>query len=735
MFSKVLVANRGEIAVQIIRTLHNMGIQAVAVYSKADKDSLFVHLADEAVCIGDVMPKDSYLNMENILSAAVLTACDAIHPGYGFLSENAKFAELCEQSHITFIGPSPQLMTLMGDKAQARDTMKNVGVPVIPGSDGVVNSIEEAEAISERIGYPILLKAAVGGGGKGIRQVTSQNMLRSAFQEAQKEAEASFSDGSMYIEKVITNAKHIEVQVIADIFGNVVVLPERDCSMQRKHQKVIEETPCALLSSAEREKLLAVVSHAVTEIGYTNTGTFEFLMDNDHHFYFMEMNTRLQVEHTVTEAITGVELIKSQLVVAAGEKLGFTQEDIHIMGHAIECRLNAEDPSQNFLPQPGKIENLYFPTGTLGVRIDAGIVAGDAIYPFYDSMIAKLIVRGETRDDSVIKMRRVLEETVIDGVQTNCEYLDQLLSTQDFQSGQYTTTYIEELQDLPTINNNSATQSLDHQQLKRQMNQLPDDMMTKCPKCHTQFFSGELGTYHTCPHCGYGFRVSAQERVNWIFDDYQLINEDITVSEYFLVDNQAYQKKVDSGKARTHLNESVMTGIGKIDNMQTAFGIMDPFFVMGSLGSGTGEKIARLFEMATERRLPVVMFTASGGARMQEGIHSLMQMAKTSQAVAKHHEAGLFYLVVLCDPTTGGVTASYAMQGDIVLAESQALVGFAGRRVIEQTMMRKPPEDFQDAETVLANGFIDAVVPREDIRSVIAQLLAFHQHEGARISD
>ncbi|MCI5775806.1 MAG: acetyl-CoA carboxylase carboxyl transferase subunit beta [Aerococcus sp.] len=259
--------------------------------------------------------------------------------------------------------------------------------------------------------------------------------------------------------------------------------------------------------------------------------------------------------------------------------------------------------------------------------------------------------------------------------------------------------------------------------------------MTKCPKCHTQFFSGELGTYHTCPHCGYGFRVSAQERVNWIFDDYQLINEDITVSEYFLVDNQAYQKKVDSGKARTHLNESVMTGIGKIDNMQTAFGIMDPFFVMGSLGSGTGEKIARLFEMATERRLPVVMFTASGGARMQEGIHSLMQMAKTSQAVAKHHEAGLFYLVVLCDPTTGGVTASYAMQGDIVLAESQALVGFAGRRVIEQTMMRKPPEDFQDAETVLANGFIDAVVPREDIRSVIAQLLAFHQHEGARISD
>lgn len=733
MFSKVLVANRGEIAVQIIRVLHDMGIKAVAVYSTADRDSLFVRLADEAICVGDALPTASYLNMQNILSAAVLTACDAIHPGYGFLSENPKFAERCAESQITFIGPDAELMAIMGDKARARETMRAAGVPVIPGSEDVVRSVAEAEQIGHAIGFPLLLKAAAGGGGKGIRRVEDMSTLKVAFQEAQQEALASFGDDSMYIEKVITQAKHIEVQVVADTFSNIVTLPERDCSMQRKHQKVIEESPCALLTDDERQRLMQTVSRAVAHIGYTNTGTFEFLMDDTHQFYFMEMNTRLQVEHTISEAVTGLELIKAQLLVAAGEPLPFKQSDVQLSGHAIECRLNAEDPAQDFMPQPGKLQHLYFPVGTLGVRIDSGIVAGDAIQPFYDSMIAKLIVHGETREEAIAKMQRVLQETTIDGVKTNKAYLSRLLMTDDFQNGRHLTTTIETLKSLPLLVDNVDV-SLDHQQLQTQMNQVPDEMMTRCPKCHQDCFTRELGKYKTCPNCGYGFRLTAYERADWLFDNYRLMDDALTVPEQFLEDG-SYQQKVAVGKDKTALNESVMTGIGSIDGLSTAFGIMDPFFVMGSLGSMTGEKITRLFETATAQRLPVVMFTASGGARMQEGIHSLMQMAKTSQAVAKHHEAGLFYLVVLCDPTTGGVTASYAMQGDIILAETQALVGFAGRRVIEQTTLTTPPDDFQSAETVLKNGFIDAVLPREDIRSAVVQLLQFHHEKEVAMDE
>lgn len=443
MFKKILVANRGEIAVQIIRALHDLNIEAVAVYSSADKDSLFVHLADEAICIGGPQPGDSYLNMTQIISAATLTGCQAIHPGYGFLSENAEFAQLCETCHIKFIGPSHQLISLMGDKANAREAMKSAGVPVIPGSEGDVTSIAQAEKVAERIGFPVLLKSAAGGGGKGIREVDRPDQLRDAFAQAQREARASFDDDSMYVEKLIRHAKHVEMQVIADEFGHVVYLPERDCSLQRNHQKVIEESPCVLISAAERKRLGEIVANATLKLGYTNTGTYEFLMDDDHHFYFMEMNTRLQVEHTITEEVTGIELVKVQLEVASGEALSFTQEDAAVKGHALECRLNAEDPDHHFAPQPGKITHLFFPDGSLGVRIDSGVTNGSFISPFYDSMIAKLIVHLNDRDAVISKMKRVLGELEITGVTTNQSFLYDLIATDQFNQGTYSTSFIE----------------------------------------------------------------------------------------------------------------------------------------------------------------------------------------------------------------------------------------------------------------------------------------------------
>lgn len=443
MFKKVSVANRGEIAVQIIRALHDMNITAVAVYSSADKDSLFVRLADEAICIGGPQPSESYLNMAQIISAANLTGCEAIHPGYGFLSENAEFAELCETCHIKFIGPSHELISLMGDKSNAREAMKRAGVPVIPGSEGVVSTVAQAKRVAEDIGYPVLLKSAAGGGGKGIREVDDPDALQAAFEQTQQEARLSYDDEDIYVEKLIRHAKHVEMQVIADTFGNVVYLPERDCSLQRNHQKVIEESPCLLISPEERKHLGEIVANATLKLGYTNTGTYEFLMDDAHHFYFMEMNTRLQVEHTITEEVTGIELVKAQLAVAAGEKLAFSQADAAVKGHALECRLNAEDPANNFAPQPGQISQLLFPAGSLGVRIDSGVTAGSFISPFYDSMIAKLIVHLNDRDAVIAKMKRVLGELEIEGIQTNQDFLKALIGTDQFKQGTYSTSFIE----------------------------------------------------------------------------------------------------------------------------------------------------------------------------------------------------------------------------------------------------------------------------------------------------
>ena len=443
MFKKVLVANRGEIAVRVIRTLKEMGIKSVAIYSSADADSLHVKLADEAISVGGPKSKDSYLNMKNILSAALLTGAEAIHPGYGFLSENELFVEMAEAVGLKWIGPSPKVIELMGNKANARESMRAAGVPVIPGSEGFIRDAAEAKAVADRVGYPLLLKAAAGGGGKGMRFVYSADELADKFDDAQREAKAAFGDEHMYVEKVMENVRHIEMQVMRDRFGNVLYFPERNCSLQRNNQKVMEESPALGVTQEMRDNLGEIATKAVNALQYENTGTLEFLQDHDGNFYFMEMNTRIQVEHPVTEMVTGVDLIRMQIEVAAGEPLSVSQADIALKGHALEVRLNAEQPAKNFAPSAGTIDFAFLPTGGPGIRIDSAIYAGDKIQPFYDSMIGKLLVHANNRADAVTKMDRILDELVVHGVSTNAEFQKVLLLVNKGARGMFDTRYLE----------------------------------------------------------------------------------------------------------------------------------------------------------------------------------------------------------------------------------------------------------------------------------------------------
>ncbi|VTT02327.1 acetyl-CoA carboxylase biotin carboxylase subunit [Streptococcus gordonii] len=445
MFRKILIANRGEIAVRIIRAARELGIATVAVYSTADKEALHTLLADEAICIGPAKSTDSYLNMNAVLSAAVLTEAEAIHPGFGFLSENSKFATMCEEVGVKFIGPSGAIMDMMGDKINARAQMIKANVPVIPGSEGEVFTADEALEVAEKIGYPVMLKASAGGGGKGIRKVEKAEDLVAAFESASSEAKAAFGNGAMYMERVIYPARHIEVQILADQHGHVVHLGERDCSLQRNNQKVLEEAPSVAIGKTLRQKIGDAAVRAAQSVGYENAGTIEFLYDeNKGEFYFMEMNTRVQVEHPVTEFVTGVDIVKEQIRIADGQELSFTQDDIEIHGHAIECRINAENPAFNFAPSPGKISNLYLPSGGVGLRVDSAVYPGYTIPPYYDSMIAKIIVHGENRFDALMKMQRALYELEIDGVLTNSEFQLDLISDSQVIAGDYDTAFLME---------------------------------------------------------------------------------------------------------------------------------------------------------------------------------------------------------------------------------------------------------------------------------------------------
>lgn len=441
MFRKILIANRGEIAVRIIRACREMGIATVAVYSEADREALHTQLADEAVCIGPAAATDSYLNMEQILSACIATKADAIHPGFGFLSENSRFVEMCEKCNITFIGPTAEMMDKMGNKSQARLTMIEAGVPVVPGTKEPVYDAKRGAVLAESIGYPVMIKASSGGGGKGMRIALGPDDFEENFKVAQLESERGFGDNTMYIEKYVQEPRHIEFQIMADKFGNVVQFGERDCSIQRNHQKMIEESPSVALTPELRRQMGDAAVRAAKAVHYESAGTIEFLLDKDKNFYFMEMNTRIQVEHPVTEMVSGVDLMKEMIRVAAGEPLSVKQEDIHLQGHAMECRINAEDPAHHFRPCPGVIEEIHLPGGN-GVRIDTAAYNGYEIPPFYDSMIAKVIVHGRTRQEAIDKMRSTLGELIIDGVTTNVDFQYEILDNEDFQAGEITTDFI-----------------------------------------------------------------------------------------------------------------------------------------------------------------------------------------------------------------------------------------------------------------------------------------------------
>ena len=436
MFKKVLIANRGEIAVRIIRACREIGIRAVAVYSTADRNSLHAQIADEAICIGPAATKDSYLNMNAIIQAALNVGADAIHPGFGFLSENAVFARRCEEKGITFIGPSYKSIEMLGDKAAAKETMAAAGVPVIPGSKGAVSSLEEAKEVAAKAGYPVLVKASAGGGGRGIRRADSPEELESQMIIAQQEAKNFFGDDSVYIEKLLINPHHVEIQIIADKHGNYIHLCERDCSMQRRNQKVLEECPSPIVSPELRKKMGNAAVTAAKQSGYYNAGTIEFLVDENRDFYFREMNTRIQVEHPITEEVTGFDLVKAQIEIAAGLPLNVSQEDITLRGHAIECRINAENPDLGFRPSPGTITALYMPGGP-GIRIDGAVYQGYTITPYYDSMISKLIAHGSTRDDAINKMKWALAEFIVEGVDTNIDFQLEILRQPEFRSGNY----------------------------------------------------------------------------------------------------------------------------------------------------------------------------------------------------------------------------------------------------------------------------------------------------------
>lgn len=445
MIQKILIANRGEIAVRIIRACREMGIASVAVYSEADAKALHVQLADEAVCIGPASAAESYLDMEKIISATIVSGADAIHPGFGFLSENCRFAELCEQCNITYIGPPSQVIARLGNKQEARNTMVSAEVPVIPGTSEAVYDAEKASLLAEEIGYPVIIKAVLGGGGKGMRVAETPEEFEECFQTAQKEAEASFGDRAMYLEHFLIRPRHIEFQILADSFDQVVHLGERDCSVQRNHQKMIEESPSPAMSEELRDRMGKAAVDAAKAAGYVNAGTIEFLLDDDKNFYFMEMNTRIQVEHPVTEWVTGIDIVKEQIRIADGKKLSYSQKDVRLTGHAIECRINAENPAKGFRPSPGTITDMYLPGGK-GIRVDTAIYSGCEIPPYYDSMIAKLIVWAKSRKEAIYKMQSALGEVVIEGVDTNVDYQYEILHHPDFLSGNVNIGFIEDLE-------------------------------------------------------------------------------------------------------------------------------------------------------------------------------------------------------------------------------------------------------------------------------------------------
>lgn len=665
MFSKLLVANRGEIAVKIVRTCKRMGIRTVAIYSTADKDALHARLADESYCVGAASATDSYLNMRAILSVATATGVQAIHPGYGFLAESFEFARLCEENDIKFIGPPFDALKAMSDKALAKKAARENGLSVIPGEDVAFNA-DEIEKASAKLGFPVLVKPLNGGGGRGIQVLRGPQDVRNFVSAAEK----AFYGEETLIEKYISPASHVEVQIIADEHGHVLCLGERECSIQDKNQKLVEEAPCSKLDASQRRDLFEQCVKLAKSVGYVGCGTMEFLLDACGRFHFMEMNCRLQVEHPVTELTTGLDLVELQILVAAGEELKLKQKDIRARGWAIESRINLCNAGEKNV-----VSRLDF-AGRDDVVFETFLYEGCQVPVFYDSLVGKLIARGETREEAIDNLEKALEGLKIEGIETNIGLHKKMLRNEIFRAGRHDTGFFE--------------------------------------------------LYYKKRY------LSAHERLAMLIDDGSFVEYDADMTSRDVLNFPQYEEKLRKAKEATSLNEAVIYGEAKISSSAVVIFVMDGNFMMGTMGRVVGEKIKRAFDLACEKNLPVIGVTVSGGARMQEGIFSLLQMVKTAAAVKRHSDKCLLYVCVVTNPTLGGVAASFASVADIIIAEDGAVFGFAGRRIVEDTTKEKLPSDFQTAEDVLRHGMVDMVVARDKVRPTLERILRLH---GRRFYD
>ncbi len=657
MFSKILVANRGEIAIRIIKACKSMGIKTVAVYSEADRNSLYTLSADEFYCIGPASAKYSYMNKEALITSALLSNSEAIHPGYGFLSENADFAKMCRNNSLSFIGPSSDVIRLASNKYSIKQIAKSLNIPVAPAI--LINNFTEIKKDIMQIGYPVILKIINGGGGVGINVVNNEKELIELQKRLRYE---QFS--SMYIEKYIANVKHIEVQILGDYYRKILILGDRDCSIQENNKKIVEECPAPSISNNLRNRLYDSAYKIAKAINYLNAGTIEFLVDRNENYYFMEFNARIQVEHGVTEMVTGMDIVQWQIKIADGQKLQINQEDIQSRGHAIECRINAKTT--------GLITYCQYPKD-VNVRFDHIITENTEITPHYDSLIGKMIVWESDRRQAINRMKDIIDHLDIKGVETNIELHKKILDNSLFQSGDHLTKF------------------LSHQ-------------LTCCKK------------------------IKAREKL------LQIIDQD-SFTEYFdnltgtnIIGFDGYHEKLMKAKLESGEAEAVITGIATIHKLPCIIIIFEPLFMMGSMGTVVGEKITRAFELATRKKLPIIAITASGGARMQEGVFSLMQMIKTSAAVKRHSQKKLLFISVITNPTLGGVSASFTSLADIIIIEDNAVYGFTGRRIIEETTKLSLTDDFQSAGFAKKNGQVDIIVKQDNLLGILTEILKLHKN-------
>lgn len=708
MINKCLIANRGEIALRILSTCKKMGIQTVVAYALCDKESLAVQRADESVCIGPDIAALSYMNMDHLCEAALLTHCDALHPGYGFLSESATFARKVEDCGLIFIGPDSTVLQRISHKNSLKQIVSSLSIPVIEGDFNAIDNVESARLSASLIGYPLIVKPSIGGGGRGICIVNNEHELETMIMRLQSQGFFSLT-----IEKYINESRHIEIQILADKHQRVLHLSSRNCTLQNNFQKFIEEAPFSLIDPMIHRLVLEYALKIALHINLNNVATIEFLLDSDDKVYFMEINPRIQVEHPLSEMITGIDIVEQQILAACGIPLSLKQEDIQINGYAIECRINAQDDKKGLLPSSGSITKVNFPNSE-HVRVDTALFEGYSVPPHYDSLIAKVIGWGSTREQALLHLKEALNQTSVEGVGTNLDFLRFTIKGDGFSKGNYTSELFQ----------HSFTQWQENDKNQRSLNSV-------CPQCQHTLLTRQLSEHqNVCENCGYHFRLSAIQRIANLMDPESYVEIDGQVQSAKYNAFLGYEYKLKIAKTATGLNEAVICGLGKLDGHTVCMAVLDASFMMGSMGHVVGDKITRMIETATDMSCPLIIICASGGARMQEGIISLMQMAKTAAALNRFDQAGGLAISVFTDPTTGGVTASFAMLADILISEPKALIGFAGKRVIEKTIKETLPVEFQTAEYLLEHGFLDMIVDRRHLKKTLSDLLYMHRRES-----